>query len=106
MGRSLIVPYVIEFTDNGRSAMQSRVDGKRVHTMMWNSKYSGRPTSANLEKYMYRYGKGLEPGGTNEHISKSLGHIPYPTWARIVGQTGKHRGVVVAEWNPGPFVAW
>ena len=36
-----------------------------------------------LEAYVIAYGKSLELGGVNEHISKALGYVPYPSKAWI-----------------------
>lgn len=75
------------------------VDGLSCAT--WNSKQNGKPTAANLEKWVMAYAKSLEIGGCNEHISKSLGHIPYPR--RAVVRENKPGGAVVAEWKAGMF---
>ena len=63
----------------------------------------GKPTDANLEKFVHGYAKSLEIGGVNEHVSKALGHVPYPTSARIVDQD---TGAVVASWKAGMFQVW
>lgn len=56
-------------------------DGRgKVQDLTW----KGEPTPERLEEYVLVYGKSLELGGANEHISKSLGYIPYPTSARII----------------------
>jgi hypothetical protein len=47
------------------------------------------------------YGKSLEVGGANEHISNSLGHIPYPDRA-VIRHNNQTREVVV-EWRAGAF---
>ncbi len=67
----------------------------------------GKPTNENLEKYVQAYISSLQPEGCNKHISKALGYMPVPNWARI-----RHNcagGEVVAEWGyerkkiTGPF---
>ena len=76
------------------------IDGRR---MAWNHKDSGRATDANLERFVIVYAKSHEADGVNEHISLSLGHVPYPTTARIVRQA---TGATVASWTAGAFQVW
>jgi hypothetical protein len=65
-----------------------------VHQPAWNTKQNGRPTVENLARYVLAYATSLELGGVNDHISRSLGYIPYPdhTVIRLNNQT---REVVV-----------
>ncbi len=86
--------------------MRSPVDGKTVRVITWDVKQNGAPIDTNLEKYVVGLGKSFEIGGVNAHISKSLGKIPYPNYARIVAQKGPRKGQVIAEWKPGPFLVW
>lgn len=84
MGKSYTPIYRLEFND-GAPRVQA---------------WKGRANAGTLERWVVSYAKSLELGGCNEHISLSLGHIPYPRKARIVRQaTGK----VVAEWQAGMF---
>ena len=84
MGKSYTPTYRLEFND-GKPQMQA---------------WKGRATDQALEQWIYSYAKSLELGGVNQHISLSLGHIPYPNKARIVRQSN---GEVVAEWKAGLF---
>lgn len=79
MGRSYTPPYRVEHDGSTPSA--------------WRREY-GKPTEANLSKFIQEYSRSLEAGGCNQHVSKPLGYIPYPSWARIVRQCD---GVVVAS---------
>lgn len=69
--------------------------------MIWDCRTAGKPTAANLEKWIMAYAKSLELGGCNEHISKALGHIPYPRHAVI--RQNRLGGTVVAEWKAAHF---
>jgi len=81
MGRSRTTKYRIE------------MDGSHF---CWH----GRANDKALEKYVFDYADSLKLGGVNEHISKSLGYIPFPHKARIVDQS---TGEVKAEWEAGMF---
>lgn len=72
------------------------VDGQR---MCW----QGRATQARLLAWVRSYAASLKLGGVNQHISLALGHIPYPTRARIVNQ---YTGEAVAEWQAAAFEVW
>jgi hypothetical protein len=67
----------------------------------WDIKQNGAPTVENLTRYVMAYRKSLEVGGANEHISRSLGHIPYPDRA-VIRHNNQTRQVVV-EWRAGMF---
>lgn len=72
------------------------IDGREV---AWTGRVSGEA----LESYIIAYGKSLELGGANEHISKSLGYVPYPGKAQVIEQkTGK----VKATWKAAMFQVW
>lgn len=92
MGRSYTPPYRLEMS--GTTSMCWMV-GDRYQV-----KGNGKPTYDNLVKFIREYARSLEAGGTNEHISKALGYVPYPNWAKIVRQKD---GVVMAEWKAAPF---
>ena len=87
MGKSITPTYRLEFND-GKPQMQA---------------WKGRATDQALERWIYSYAKSLELGGVNQHISLSLGHIPYLYSARIVRQA---TGEVVATWKAGMFQVW
>jgi hypothetical protein len=70
----------------------------------WDIKQNGAPTVENLTRHVLAYGKSLELGGTNEHISRSLGHIPYPDRA-VIRHNNRTREVVV-EWRAVAFQVW
>ncbi len=86
MGRSFTPAYALV------------VDGQ---DFMWDVKRHGRPTEANLEKYVMTYAKSLEIGGSNVGISNALGYIPYPRAAKIVHNV--HGGSLVASWKAAMF---
>lgn len=88
--------FVIEIGD-GRTMSLGPVE--------WHSRGHGhgRPTDANLERVILAYGKSLEIGGCNEHISRGLGYIPYPTSARIVRAATRE---LMASWSAGAFRVW
>jgi hypothetical protein len=88
MGRSYTPVYRLEFYE-GRPEKGCMVQA-----------WKGKATTQALEQWVFSYSKSLELGGVNQHISLSLGHIPYPNKARIVRQSN---GEVVAEWKAGLF---
>ena len=73
-----------------------------VIPMIWDCKQDGRPNAANLETLVLDYIVSTYPGHPNEHISRSLGYIPVPNWARVVRQK---TGEVVAQWTAPVFMA-
>lgn len=84
--KSVTPTYRLEMWDSG---------GK--HVLTW----SGRASDSILRRYINAYIQSMKPGGSNYHISKSLGYIPVPNRARLVRQrTGK----VVATWESPPFM--
>lgn len=88
MGKSITPKYRLEIYDNsGR------------HSQSWN----GRASEKRLNDYILTYGKSLESGGVNFHLSKSLGFIPYPNKAEIIEQRS---GQVVTRWNAPMFMIW
>ena len=91
MGRSYTPVYRLEFYE-GRSEKGYRVQA-----------WKGKATTQALEQWVFSYSKSLELGGVNQHISLSLGHIPYPYSARIVRQA---TGEVVTTWKAGMFQVW
>lgn len=95
MGRSVTPPYRLEMSGVTASAW-------RVKTQ-YGIPGDGTPNDANLMRYLLAYVNSLKLGGSNQHISKALGYIPYPTWARIVRQSDGH---VMASWTAPPFMVW
>ncbi len=91
MGKSYTPTYRLEFHDG--------TSEKGYMVQAW----KGKATIQALEQWIYSYAKSLELGGVNQHISISLGHIPYPYSARIVRQA---TGEVVATWKAGMFQVW
>lgn len=75
-----------------------RLEMDGVTAATWDGKK--RPTNDNLRTFVMDYAASLKLGGVNEHISKALGYIPYPGWARIVRQSNNE---VVAQWKAGLF---
>lgn len=88
MGRSFTPPYTLEVTDNDRSWKTA-----------WVVKDYGRPTLANLKRWICSYERSLELG-VNQHISKRLGYIPYVNRADIIRQK-THELIVV--WKAPSF---
>ncbi len=95
-GGSTTPKYVVAFT--------KVFGGVRVqHTpMSWDKRY-GKPTPKNLEAFIKKHNKSLEPGGSNAHLgSKSL----------VLAAVIRHNtagGSEVASWKdpkPPMFVAW
>lgn len=79
------------------------IDNKEHQSMEWKRSY-GKPTTANLEKFIIVYAKSLETNGCNAHISKGLGFIPYPSKAKI--KFNKTNGATVVEWKAPMFMMW
>jgi hypothetical protein len=94
MGRTTTPKYALEM--DGCTCMAW--DG--THQLK-GSPRKGKPTAEKLEAFVMAYAQSLEAGGINEHISRELGHIPYPRWARI--RINKPGGEVIAEWKAAPF---
>lgn len=93
MGRITTPTFRLEFNDN-------------PWRLVWNAKETwdctkyGRPSTASIERFRVARHKSLEIGGVNEHISKSIGYIPYINRARIIRQA---TGETVAEFTAPPF---
>lgn len=98
MGKSYTSKYALEL--DGSTSMCWWV-GRPPHSPP-HIKGHGKPTEANLIKYVEAYIESLKIGGSNQHISKSLGYIPFPKWARIVHNDGSRQ--VVVEWKAPAFM--
>ena len=71
--------------------------------MIWR----GKATQKELKNFVFAYAKSLEIGGCNDHVSKMLGYIPYPSEARIeYNDDFVHVNDPVAVWKAAPFQAW
>ena len=88
MGRSKTPPYRLEMS--GSSVQAWRVKDQ------YGIPGNGKPTRENLIKYLRGFVASLKAGGVNEHISKELGYVPTPSWAKIIRQSD---GQVMAEWE-------
>ena len=76
MGRSTTPTFVVDYQDQ-----------LGWHRVAWDSKTSGRPTNTNLEAWRVAMNKSMNPGGCNEHVSKSVGFILHISKAAIHNQT-------------------
>lgn len=92
MGKSTTPAHRIVITDGNRTSKS---------IFAWSKK--GRITDKGLFEYIKKYGKSFEIGGVNEHISHSLGYIPYPISAEVIHQK---TGEVKAVWYAGMFQVW
>lgn len=89
MGKSYTPKYRLEFQDSTRKAFSWECQA-----------WKGKTTQKALEAWIFGYADSLKIGGVNEHISKALGLIPYPTKARIIRQADDQ---IMAEWEAGMF---
>lgn len=103
MGQSITPKYVVEIKD-GTSAYMTPASWEVRERPRFGMKGHGKPTDKNLEAYVMAYAKSLEIGGANQHISLSLGFIPYPTSAII--RENRVGGKVVATWKVAMFQIW
>lgn len=86
MGRSTTPKYSFKI-----STYLSRV-GKAFHSSMaWKSEY-GKPTTANIDKWVAKYEESLLPGGANAH----LGYDPVLS---VEIKKNVVNGEVVATWD-------
>jgi hypothetical protein len=77
------------------------VDGNPNTCMIWDVKRYGKPTVANVEKWVMAFAKSLEAGGSNAKISEDLGYVPYPRDVYVkLNYTG---GAIVARWKAAMF---
>jgi hypothetical protein len=95
MGKSYTPKYRLEYYDNHKQL--------RPNVQAWTVKTEGKATDQNLEKYLYGLGKSFEIGGVNEHISKTIGFIPYPSKGKIINQRTNE---IVAMWKASMFMVW
>jgi hypothetical protein len=103
MGQSIKPKYALEVYET------RMVDGKPRSVLAfegatWDTKRHGRPDSKNLEKYVLAYGKSLETGGSNFHITEAKGYVSYPN--RAVIRFNHSNGATVASWQAPAFMVW
>jgi hypothetical protein len=82
MGRTRAIRFVVNVTP---------VTGYQTPSE-WQTKFAGRPSDANLAKWVALYHESLAPGGVNAHIGPS---------GRLVAATviDQHTGDVRARWT-------
>ena len=89
MGKSAAYTFIVEYWNNGRP--------QDVTICGWDNGHSpyahGRPTKANLKRYIDGLRNSISVGGVNAHL---IGRINLPDEARIVRQSN---GEVVAEYR-------
>lgn len=102
MGKTFTPTYRLEVTENARKSYTAPLRGMH-NTFGWKAKEYGKPTTANLEKWITAYHESLKLGGCNEHLSRSLGYLPTLKAAKIIRQS---TGEVMAEWNAPAFMAF
>lgn len=90
MGRSITPKYIVETTEQGGRKQQ----------MIWRGR--GRPTAAQLERWVLEYLRSFQVGGVNEHISRAQGYIPHAS--RAVVRENNSGGRVVAQWTAPMFM--
>ena len=75
MGRSVTPTFIVRYQNQ-----------QGWHRATWNSKTSGQPTSANLEKWRKDLNASMKPQGCNEHVSLALGFMLHAGNCAIVNQ--------------------
>jgi len=90
MGRDYLIPLVLEWSD--------QAGGKSW--VAW-KKSDGRPTEANIGRYVEAYIQSQYRGGANNHLARDKGFILVPNSAQIVRQPGRE---VVATWRAPAFM--
>jgi hypothetical protein len=108
MGKSITSPYAVQIICTPPPGMK-KVSFTSSCWFVRNrpatrTKGHGQPTADNLEKYVEAFGKSMNPGGCNAHLSDGLGYIPYPTSAYI--KENRPGGTVLAEWKAPMFMVW
>jgi hypothetical protein len=102
MGRSSTPKYVIEVIEP-----RVRKDNSIAHVpvvMIWEYKRHGKPTDANVKKYVHIYAKSFEPGGVNSGISQEIGYIPYPSRAFV--RLNRIGSPAIASFDVPNFYVW
>lgn len=83
MGRTATSKYAVSIT----------VPGYRYTLAAWRCNQSGRPTQANLAKYVHAFEASTKPGGCNAHLGEQ--HV---TSAYIKVNSG-YDGAIVARYD-------
>lgn len=81
MSKSYTPKYVVQTTYNKLDANRGWIKAK-TDSMEWKRSY-GRPTEANLKKFIDSYNASLNVGGSNEHLAAAYGYIPYANGGSI-----------------------
>jgi len=92
MGRSITPKYVVTVTHVNPSVVST--------PSVWNCRESGRPTAANLKRWVDLYHESLKPGGVNEHVARAFGAGAWLQSARLMNNADGSRETV-AEWFAG-----
>ena len=97
MGRSITPKYRVE------ESPVRLADGRLIRSTdyAWRREY-GRPTEANLERFIDAMASSQKSGGANAHLAEAYGQIVVTSSARIVRQLD---GEVVASWKASAFRA-
>ncbi len=99
MGRSKTPKYVVVMEGTG---VNSTPIAWHVGVTEGNVPGYGKPTDANLAKYIAKYVESLKPGGANQHLMQAYGTKVIPNSARIVTNDGAR--TVVATWKAPKFM--
>jgi len=60
MGRSRLIPYIVRYSDTSPFAHHTHPE--------YSVKHCGKPTEANLRKWVQDFEDSLRPNGINEHL--------------------------------------
>jgi hypothetical protein len=102
MSKTITMKYALDIYET--RMVEGRFQSIKAVEISWDIKRFGRPTPANLEKFVLTYGKSLEIGGANAKISEDLGYIPYPN--RAVIRFNHSHGNPVVSWVAPAFMVW
>jgi hypothetical protein len=83
MGRTTTSTYAVRIT----------VPGYQYSLTPWHCKESGRPTDANLARYVAAFEASTQPGGSNAHLGEQ--HVS----SAYVKVNSGHDGAVVARYR-------
>jgi len=99
MGRLITPKYALYYRDNTPGLLEQSGAWNVTDRNYPGSGY-GRPTAANLERWVRAFNKSMSPGEVNHHVSKALGYLLHVSNARIVRQKD---GRVMAEYRAPLF---
>lgn len=77
------------------------IEGLGIASMCWDIKNYGRPSDANLERFVMAFVASLRPGGANAHLQSGTENLLFPTGARI--EYNHRGGATVFAWKPAMF---